>query len=105
MLMVFCSYKDQANADADWVYRRVNEISQQLGPRKCLISESDVRSFCKNSQNLRLIRGSSIADEYKKQINLGNLGKTIEVLSKLEVEDDQGKSFEIGHLNCLIDHL
>lgn len=68
-------YREQAAQDADWVLRRVLELSQQLGPRKVMITESDVKAFCKNAHALRVLKGKSIAEEYKGSINLGDIGK------------------------------
>ena len=67
-------YREQANLDAEWVYRRVQELCQQLGPRKVNITEQDVRVFCKNGHALRVLKGKSIADEYKGSISLGDIG-------------------------------
>lgn len=71
-------YRDQAASDADWVYRRVQELCQQLGPRKVMITEGDIRTFCKHSYFLRVLKGKSIADEYKGSINLGDMGGQLE---------------------------
>ncbi|XP_042236072.1 NEDD8-activating enzyme E1 regulatory subunit-like [Homarus americanus] len=72
-------YREQAAQDADWVLRRVQELSQQLGPRKIVTSlESDIKNFCKNAHALRVIKGKSIAEEYKGSINLGEIGAHLE---------------------------
>ncbi|ROT76495.1 NEDD8-activating enzyme E1 regulatory subunit [Penaeus vannamei] len=71
-------YREQAAQDADWVLRRVLELSQQLGPRKVMITESDVKAFCKNAHALRVLKGKSIAEEYKGSINLGDIGAHLE---------------------------
>lgn len=67
-------YREQASSDSDWVYRRLQEFCSQLGPRKTFISENDVKSFCKNSQHIRVQRGKSIDQEYHGSIPLGDLG-------------------------------
>ncbi|KAK3871146.1 hypothetical protein Pcinc_023708 [Petrolisthes cinctipes] len=72
-------YREQAAQDADWVLRRVQEHSQQLGPRKVISSlESSVKTFCKNAHALRVIKGKSIAEEYKGSINLSEIGSHLE---------------------------
>lgn len=73
--MLSYRYREQAAQDADWVLRRVQEHSQQLGPRKVISSlESSVKTFCKNAHALRVIKGKSIAEEYKGSINLSEIG-------------------------------
>lgn len=68
-------YREQAAQDADWVLRRVQEHSQQLGPRKVMPSlENNVKSFCKNAHALRVVKGKSIVEEYKGSINLSEIG-------------------------------
>ncbi|XP_045138460.1 NEDD8-activating enzyme E1 regulatory subunit-like [Portunus trituberculatus] len=72
-------YRDQAAQDADWVLRRVQEHSQQLGPRKVMPSlENDVKNFCKNAHALRVIKGKPIVEEYKGSINLSEIGAHLE---------------------------
>lgn len=68
-------YREQAAQDADWVLRRVQEHSQQLGPRKVMPSlENNVKTFCKNAHALRVIKGKPIVEEYKGSINLSEIG-------------------------------
>ena len=73
----FFRYREQAAQDADWVWRRVQELSQQLGPRKVMITEGDVKTFCKNSHGLRVLKGKAVADEYKGSINMGDIGMSV----------------------------
>lgn len=56
-------YRDRANSDAEAVYRRVQQTLESLGRSTDSISETEVKRFCKESANLRLIRGSSLAQE------------------------------------------
>lgn len=75
LMLMWGRYRDQAAQDADWVLRRVQEHSQQLGPRKVMPSlESDVKNFCKNAHALRVIKGKPIVEEYKGSINLSEIG-------------------------------
>ncbi|KAI8432209.1 hypothetical protein MSG28_004661 [Choristoneura fumiferana] len=56
-------YRAQAAFEAEAVYRKVQEIINQL---HCdCISEADVKLFCRHAHNLHLVRGSSIASEYQ----------------------------------------
>lgn len=57
-------YHNQANKDLQCVSNRVQNLLTSLGKPQDLISESDVKLFCKNVRNLRVIRGRSIKDEY-----------------------------------------
>jgi len=56
-------YRDKASADAEAVYRRVQQSLEALGRPTDSISETEVKRFCKESANLRLLRGSSLAQE------------------------------------------
>lgn len=58
------SYRGQAMADADSVYRRVQQLLQELNLQSELISEKDVRLFCRESAHLSIFRGTKISDEY-----------------------------------------
>lgn len=56
-------YRQKAAADAESVYRRVLRLVAELGVEA--ISETEVKTICKHSACLRVVRGSSIADEYR----------------------------------------
>ncbi|XP_063385202.1 NEDD8-activating enzyme E1 regulatory subunit [Cydia fagiglandana] len=56
-------YRTQAAFEAETVYRKVQQIVNQLHC-EC-ISEADVKLFCRHSRNLHLIAGSNIANEYQ----------------------------------------
>lgn len=56
-------YRAQAAADADTIYRKVQQIVTQLNCDN--ISESDVKLFCRHAHDLHLIKGSSIVSEYQ----------------------------------------
>lgn len=51
-------------ADADSVYRHVQQHLQDLNLSSEFISEKAVRLFCRESAHLSVIRGSKVADEY-----------------------------------------
>ncbi|XP_045499706.1 NEDD8-activating enzyme E1 regulatory subunit [Colias croceus] len=56
-------YRTQASADAEVVYRKVQQIVSQL---QCdSISEAEVKLFCRHAHDLHLIKGSNIALEYQ----------------------------------------
>ncbi|XP_044734118.1 NEDD8-activating enzyme E1 regulatory subunit [Chrysoperla carnea] len=57
-------YHKQANADADIIYRRTQQLLHELGQPPDIITEQDVRLFCKHSHELTVVRGTCIADEY-----------------------------------------
>ena len=57
-------YKEKANQDFVEVYKKVQIHLESIGRNGESISESLVKKFCRDATNLRIIRGSSIADEY-----------------------------------------
>ncbi|XP_040575063.1 NEDD8-activating enzyme E1 regulatory subunit [Lepeophtheirus salmonis] len=60
-------YKEKAKADANLVYKFVQEHLESVGRQSDSISETTVRLFCRNSFDLRVIRSNcSISDEYDK---------------------------------------
>lgn len=58
------SYRAQAMADADSVFRRVQQHLQDLNLPNELISEKDVRLFCRESAHLSVFRTTKLSDEY-----------------------------------------
>lgn len=57
-------YKEKATHDFEEVYKRVQGHLESIGRNAESISESTVKTFCKEASNLRLVRGSCIKDEY-----------------------------------------
>ncbi|KAK7601866.1 hypothetical protein V9T40_009307 [Parthenolecanium corni] len=57
-------YRSQALRDSESVYRRVQQLLQQLNQSADSISEADVKEFCKFSHDLRIVRSSCISHEY-----------------------------------------
>lgn len=51
-------------ADADAVYRRVQQHLQDLHLPNEMISEKAVRLFCRESAHLSIVRGSKVSEEY-----------------------------------------
>lgn len=57
-------YRDKSIQDSEAVYRRVQQTLETIGKPQDSISETEVKRFCKESANLRLLRGSSLEQEY-----------------------------------------
>lgn len=76
----FCSYRSQALRDSESVYRRAQQLLQQLNQPADSISEADVKQFCKFSSDLRVVRSSCISHEYlEKPFNSPYIGKYLTV--------------------------
>lgn len=75
-------YRTQAAKDADVVFRRVQQLLRQLNQSPDSISEQDVKTFCKYSTDLKVIRSSCISHEY-----LDKAYKSSYVASQLEDPD------------------
>jgi len=57
-------YREQASKDAEHVYRHAQVLLKERGWSSDLVTENDVKLFCKHSAELRLIRGTSLAAEF-----------------------------------------
>ncbi|XP_055629683.1 nedd8-activating enzyme E1 regulatory subunit-like [Toxorhynchites rutilus septentrionalis] len=57
-------YRSQAVRDAEIVYHRARQLLEEINKPVDLITEQEVRLFCREAANLCIIRGSKIADEY-----------------------------------------
>ena len=57
-------YKEKATHDFEEVYKKVQYHLESIGRNSESINESSVKKFCKEASNLRMIRGTSIKDEY-----------------------------------------
>ncbi|KAF5307842.1 hypothetical protein FQR65_LT18314 [Abscondita terminalis] len=58
-------YMKQAQNQVESVYRRAMQISRNLGQAPDAISEAEVKLFCKHANELYVLRGNCIADEYQ----------------------------------------
>ncbi|XP_068750209.1 NEDD8-activating enzyme E1 regulatory subunit-like [Montipora capricornis] len=58
-------YQEQARKDIAFVTQRVHRILLDLGKSTDTIPDSEIRLFCRNAAFLRLIRGRSLAEEYR----------------------------------------
>uniref|UniRef100_A0AAG5DDM8 NEDD8-activating enzyme E1 regulatory subunit n=1 Tax=Anopheles atroparvus TaxID=41427 RepID=A0AAG5DDM8_ANOAO len=59
-------YRSQAAHDAEIVFRRARQLLKELNKPNDLITEKDVRLFCREAANIAIVRGSKIADEFDK---------------------------------------
>lgn len=56
-------YRDKAAKDAEDILGRSQQLLKQAGLQGLTILENDVKLFCKESHNLRLIRGYPMFEE------------------------------------------
>ncbi|KAK7504555.1 hypothetical protein BaRGS_00004041, partial [Batillaria attramentaria] len=78
-------YRERAAEDMVAITSRVHTILQELGRTCSTISESEIRTFCRNAAFLRVVRCRSLLDEYRNNsANTEELGMHIEN----EEEDD-----------------
>ncbi|KAK2574020.1 NEDD8-activating enzyme E1 regulatory subunit [Acropora cervicornis] len=75
-------YQEQARKDVAVITQRVQKILLDLGKSADTIQDSEIRLFCKNAAFLRLIRGRSLAEEYRP-----NTAKASELGSYLDDAD------------------
>jgi len=70
-------YREKAAKDAEDVLGRSQQLLKQAGRQDISILEEDVRLFCKESHNLRVIRGYPLFEELRSTPNaiLQELGK------------------------------
>lgn len=57
-------YRSQATHDAEQVYKRAQGHLQELNLPSDLITDKEVKLFCREFANIAVLRGSNIADEY-----------------------------------------
>ncbi|GAB0091764.1 Nedd8-activating enzyme E1 regulatory subunit [Sergentomyia squamirostris] len=72
-------YRNQALADADAIFRRVQHLLKEMNLPCDTVSEKDVRQFCREAANIAVLRGSRIADEYDKSYKRPAFGDYLEV--------------------------
>lgn len=60
------AYRTQAMNDAESVYKRAQQHLQELNLPSELITDKEVKLFCREFATISVLRGSSIADEYEK---------------------------------------
>lgn len=59
-------YRSQAMNDADIIYRYAQQHLNNLNLPNELITDRDVKLFCREAATLAIVRGTKIADEYDK---------------------------------------
>lgn len=76
-------YRSKALNDADWVSRRVQQLLRELNMSNELITDKDVRLFCREAAFLSVIRGTKIADEYDKNYKATKIAEELEMPDNL----------------------
>jgi hypothetical protein len=61
--LISSSYREKACKDAEDILGRSQQLLKQAGLQGLSILEEDVKLFCKESHNLRLIRGYPMFEE------------------------------------------
>lgn len=59
-------YRQKSLHDADLVYKRAQQHLQKLGLSDDLITDKEVKLFCREFTSISMLRGTCIADEYEK---------------------------------------
>ncbi|XP_076448750.1 NEDD8-activating enzyme E1 regulatory subunit-like isoform X2 [Babylonia areolata] len=57
-------YREQAAADTSAVHNRVYSLLEDIGRTCNVITENEIKTFCRNAAFLRLVRCRSLAEEY-----------------------------------------
>ncbi|CAM6089778.1 unnamed protein product [Calypogeia fissa] len=73
-------YQARAEADASAVEARVRSILKEIGRDPDSISKPAIKHFCKNARNLRVLRYSTLADEFS--------SRSSAELQKLSADED-----------------
>ncbi|XP_058458632.1 nedd8-activating enzyme E1 regulatory subunit [Malaya genurostris] len=76
-------YRSQAVHDAEIVYRRTRQLLKELNKPNDLVSERDVRLFCREAANIAIVRGTKIADEYDKGYKATQISAGLETPNSL----------------------
>ncbi|XP_052860022.1 nedd8-activating enzyme E1 regulatory subunit [Anopheles cruzii] len=76
-------YRSQAAHDAEIVFRRARQLLKELNKPNDLITEKDVRLFCREAANIAVVRGSKIADEFEKGHRAPNIASGLETPNSL----------------------
>lgn len=70
-------YRTKALNDADYVYRRAQEIAIEFGRPSDLINEREVKLFCREAAHIAYIRGQKISEQYDHHYKSSCLGNNI----------------------------
>lgn len=76
-------YRAKAIQDANIVFRRVQQLLEELNKSCDSITEKEVRLFCREASYLSVTRGSKIADEYEKGSNQAMIASELENIESL----------------------
>lgn len=76
-------YRAKALQDADIIFRRVQELLEELNRSCDSITEKEVRLFCREAAYLSVTRGTKIADEYEKGSNSELIASELENIESL----------------------
>ncbi|EDS44112.1 NEDD8-activating enzyme E1 regulatory subunit [Culex quinquefasciatus] len=76
-------YRSQAAHDSEIVYRRARQLLKELNKPNDLITEKDVRLFCREAANIAIVRGTKIADEYDKGYKATQISTGLETPNSL----------------------
>uniref|UniRef100_A0A1Q3FA90 NEDD8-activating enzyme E1 regulatory subunit n=1 Tax=Culex tarsalis TaxID=7177 RepID=A0A1Q3FA90_CULTA len=76
-------YRAQAAHDSEIVYRRARQLLKELNKPNDLITERDVRLFCREAANVAIVRGTKIADEYDKGYKATQISTGLETPNSL----------------------
>ncbi|KAJ6644185.1 Nedd8-activating enzyme E1 regulatory subunit [Pseudolycoriella hygida] len=76
-------YRSQANQDASLVYNHAQNHLRSLNLSSDLITESDVKLFCREAATISLLRGTKIADEYEKCLSPHTIASELEMPNSL----------------------
>lgn len=76
-------YRSQAAHDSEIVYRRARQLLKELNKPNDLITEKDVRLFCREAANIAIVRGTKIAVEYDKGYKATQISTGLETPNSL----------------------
>jgi NEDD8-activating enzyme E1 regulatory subunit len=76
-------YRAKSLDDVEIVYRRAQQLLQELGKSSDLITEKDVKLFCREAANISIIRGTKISDEYDKSYKAATIATGLETPDSL----------------------
>lgn len=76
-------YRAKALQDADMVFRRVQELLEELNKSCSWVTEKDVRLFCREAAYLDVTRGTKISDEYEKGSSTSLIASELENIDSL----------------------
>jgi NEDD8-activating enzyme E1 regulatory subunit len=76
-------YRAKALDDMEIVYRRAQQLLHEIGKSSDVITEKDVKLFCREAANITVIRGTKISDEYDKTYKATTIATGLETPDSL----------------------